>query len=75
MTGTTGDDTPASSVVDRVVAAIPADLPDEQRVLMEPFARMYLRRLPEIELPDLTPEQLLAEICDLLEFVSERPSG
>jgi len=36
---------------------------------------MYLRRLPEVELPDLSPEQLLAEICDLLEFVSDRPSG
>jgi len=75
MTGTTGDKTPASSVVDRVVASIPSDLPDEQRLLMEPFVRMYLRRLPEVELPDLSPEQLLAEICDLLEFVSDRPSG
>ncbi len=75
MTDTTGDKTPASSVVDRVVAAIPSDLPDEQRVLMEPFVRMYLRRLPEVDLPVLTPEQLLAEICDLLAFVSYRPSG
>ncbi|GMQ92807.1 MAG: NAD-glutamate dehydrogenase [Acidimicrobiia bacterium] len=75
MTDTTGDKTPASSVVDRVVASIPADMPDEQRALMEPFARMYLRRLPEVDLPDVTPDQLLAEICDLLEFVSIRPSG
>lgn len=80
MTGTTGDKTPAQSVesravADRVVAAIPADLPDEQRALIEPFARMYLKRLSEVDISDLAPEQLLAEICDLLEFVSERPAG
>ena len=42
---------------------------------MEPFVRMYVRRLPEVDVPDLTPEQLLAEICDLLRFLDERPPG
>jgi glutamate dehydrogenase len=75
MTGPTGDKTPESSVIERVLAAIPADQSDEQRAVMEPFVRMYLRRLPEVDVPDLTPEQLLAEICDLLAFVSDRPAG
>jgi glutamate dehydrogenase len=75
MTDSTGETMPASSVVDRVVAAIPPHQSEEQRAIMEPFIRMYLRRLPEIDLPDLTPDQLLAEICDLLEFISDRPNG
>lgn len=75
MTGTSGEETPVPSVVDRVVAAIPADMPDEKRALLEPFVRMYLRRLPEVDVPGPTPEQLLAESCDLLEFVSDRPHG
>ena len=75
MTGSTGDKTPGSPLIDRVIAAMTADEADEQRTLMEPFVRMYLRRLPEIDLPDLSPEQLLAEICDLLAFISDRPNG
>jgi glutamate dehydrogenase len=73
MTGSVGNSTPGSSAIDRVIAAIPSDRSVDQRAIMEPFVRMYLRRLPEVDLPDLTPTQLLAEICDLLEFISDRP--
>ncbi|MDK1018840.1 MAG: NAD-glutamate dehydrogenase [Actinomycetota bacterium] len=73
MIGTTGAATSASAVVDRVVAAISSDLPDDRRALIELFVRMYLRRLPEVDLPEITPEQFLAEIHDLLRFVEERP--
>ena len=75
MAGPTGATSPASSVVDRVVAVIPADQSDEQRALMEPFVRMYLRRLPDVDVAALTPEQLLAEVSDLLVVFDERPVG
>ena len=75
MTGLRGEQLPASSVIDRVVAAIPPDESDAQRAIIEPFVRMYLRRLPEVDVPDLTPGQLLAEICDLLDFLAERSTG
>lgn len=75
MAATTRDETPAPSLTDRVVAAIPSDISEDQRALTEPFVRMYLKRLSEVDVPDHTSEKLLAEICDLLEFVSERPVG
>jgi glutamate dehydrogenase len=75
MTGPTGNETPGSSVVDQVVAAIPSDRSDEQSAMLEPFVGMYLRRLSDVDLHDLTPEQLLAEIGDLLDFISDRPGG
>ncbi len=75
MTGTTGNTTDTRPVVDRIIAALPPDLPADERALLEPFVRMYLRRLPEVSLPDLTPEQLLAEISDLFEFFRKRPAG
>jgi len=75
MTDPSGEETPALSVIERVVAEIPPDQSDQHRAVMEPFVRMYLRRLPGADVPDLTPKQLLAEISDLLAFVTERPGG
>ncbi|MEN8040645.1 MAG: NAD-glutamate dehydrogenase [Actinomycetota bacterium] len=75
MTTKSGSSTSSTSVIDRVVAAISDDLPEDERRLIEPFIGMYLRRLPEVDIPDLTPHQLLSEICDLLSFVEERPMG
>ena len=43
--------------------------------MLEPFARMYLKRLPDAEVPDLPIEELLAEISHLLDFVDARPIG
>jgi glutamate dehydrogenase len=75
MTGIDGVDTPNASVVDRLIASIPADLPSERRAMLETFSRMYLKRLPDSEIPDLPIEQLLAEISDLLDFVDSREQG
>ncbi len=75
MTDPSGEETPAPSVIERVIAEIPPDDSGHKGAVMEPFVRMYLRRLPGVDVPDLTSGQLLAEISDLLAFVSERPGG
>ncbi len=43
--------------------------------MLETFSRMYLKRLPDAEVPDLPIDQLLAEIADLLDFVDSREMG
>lgn len=40
--------------------------------MLEAFASMYVRRIPDSDLPDLPPDELYAEISDLLNFVNER---
>lgn len=75
MTGTTGALAPGSSLVDRVVAAIPDGTSEEQRSLLEPFIRLYLRRIRAADLGDVTPAQLLAQTSDVLAFIAERPDG
>ncbi|GMR02652.1 MAG: NAD-glutamate dehydrogenase [Acidimicrobiia bacterium] len=75
MAGTEGVTAPTSSLVDRLIASIPADISAKRRAMLEPFARMYIKRLPEAEVPDLPIEQLLAEISDLLDFVDTRSAG
>ncbi len=75
MIGNEGPEAPASSVVDRLIASIPADLSGERRSMLELFATMYLKRLPEAEVPDLPIEQLLSEVSDLLAFFDSRPVG
>ncbi len=75
MTGLHGSDTPTDSFVERLIASIPSDLPPDRRSMLETFAGMYLKRLPESEAPDLPIDQLLAEISDLLDFVDSRSPG
>jgi glutamate dehydrogenase len=43
-------------------------------VLLEAFARMYLKRLAASEVPDIPTDQLIAEISDLLGFFDARSS-
>ncbi len=59
-------------IVDKLVAAVPSDVPKERRDMLEAFASIYVRRIPDSDLPDLPPEELYAEISDLLNFVNER---
>ncbi|MFV2000374.1 MAG: NAD-glutamate dehydrogenase [Acidimicrobiia bacterium] len=75
MPGTEGDEPPASSVVDRLIAAIPADVSQERRAMLEPFVRMYLKRLPDAEVPDLPVEAMLAEISNIFDFLDAREVG
>lgn len=42
--------------------------------MFETFAAMYIRRIPESEIPTLPPQQLYAEMEDLLRFVEARGS-
>ncbi|VAW06903.1 NAD-specific glutamate dehydrogenase, large form, partial [hydrothermal vent metagenome] len=75
MTGLDGGDTPNVSVVERLIASIPSDLPPERRAMLATFSGMYLKRLPDVEVPDLPIKQLLAEISHLLDFVDAREPG
>ena len=59
-------------IVDRFVAAIPSDVPADRRDMLEAFTSVFVRRIPESDLPDLAPDQLYAEIADLLDFVDAR---
>ncbi len=75
MTGLDGVETPTVSVVDQLIASIPTDLPPKRRAMLETFSRMYLKRLPDAEVPDLPILQLLAEISHLLDFIDARSPG
>ena len=66
---------PNTDVLDSVIQAIPDDLPADRRALLEPFTKMYLKRLAASEIPDLTTDQLLAEISDLLGYFDARSGG
>ncbi len=72
MTGNGSPVKPEPSVVDQLVATIPADVPDETRAMLSAFARLYIRRIPNIDLPDIPIDQLYAEISDLFLFVQSR---
>ncbi len=61
-----------ASLTEGVYALIESDVPEPRRSVLAPFARLYLRRLPDADVPDLTPPELLAEIDDLLTFVDDR---
>jgi glutamate dehydrogenase len=69
-----GANTPNASILDSLLEAIPEHSPPERRVLLEPFAGMYLKRLAASEVPDIPIDQLLAEISDLLDFFDARSS-
>lgn len=72
MLGNEGGEPPASSVVDRLIAAIPVDVAQDRRDILVPFIRMYLRRLSDAEIPDLPVEALLGEVSDILDFLDAR---
>lgn len=59
-------------IVDKLVDAIPSDVPEARRDMLEAFASTYVRRIPDSDLPDLPPDELYAEISDLLDFVNAR---
>ncbi|MEZ5175456.1 MAG: NAD-glutamate dehydrogenase [Acidimicrobiia bacterium] len=63
-----------SPMLDLLIAAIPSDESPEWAKMFSAFAAAYVRRIPEADLPDLPPDQLYAEIADLLRFVDSRGS-
>lgn len=72
MTGIGSSDRPEPSVVDRLIATIPTDIPPEKREKLESFARLYVRRIPADDLTDIPIDQLYAEVSDLLLFLESR---
>jgi glutamate dehydrogenase len=72
MTGNGSPVKPEPSIVDQLIATIPADVPEETRAMLESFARIYIRRIPSTDLPDIPVEQLYAEVSDLLVFIQSR---
>jgi len=72
MVSSQGASAPNENVLEDVLQAIPNDVPSNRRALLEPFSSMYLKRLAASEIPDLSADQLLAEISDLLDFFDAR---
>ena len=72
MASSHGVSAPNPSILNDLLQAIPEETPSDRRALLEPFARMYLKRLAASETPDLPADQLLAEISDLLDFFDSR---
>ncbi len=62
----------ANDLLDRLFAFIPSDVSPQRRAMIEAFAATYIRRIPHADIPDLPPEELYAEIEDLLRFVDAR---
>ncbi|HSJ72433.1 MAG TPA: NAD-glutamate dehydrogenase [Acidimicrobiia bacterium] len=75
MVGTESAETSHSSLVDQLLDLIEAEDPPEYRDMLRTFATLYLKRLPDADVPDLTPDQLMAEVVDLLSFIDERRKG
>ena len=72
MAGPDAQDVP---LIDRLVARIETSQPVERQELLRTFSTLYLKRLPDADVPDLEPEQLVAEIADLLAYVDDREIG
>ena len=75
MTGHDGEDASGAALVEQLMQLIETDVPESRRDMIGTFASMYLKRLPDSDIPDLTPNELFFEITDLLRFVSERVPG
>lgn len=72
MAGRQGAPTSDATVVDDLLAHIQGAAVVDDREVVESFAKFYLRRLPESDIPDLSTEELLAEVQDLLGFIRQR---
>ena len=75
MAGTEGSERRDVPLIDRLLAHIETTEPAERRDVLRAFATIYLKRLPDADVPDLEPAELAAEIVDLLEFVDRRTIG
>jgi glutamate dehydrogenase len=72
MARSDGTSAPNPSILDNLLEAVPDETSPDRRALLEPFARMYLKRLAASDVPNLPADQLLAEISDLLDFFDAR---
>ena len=75
MTGHDGEDAAGATLVEQLMRLIETDVPQQRRDMIGTFASLYLKRLPDSDIPDLTPNELFFEITDLLRFVSDRVPG
>ncbi len=73
MVAPVGAQPPDATLVAEVIGLIERTEPPAHRDMLRTFATLYLKRLPESDAPDLEPGELLAEIEDLLAFVSASP--
>ena len=73
MVAPTGAQPPDATLVAEVIGLIERTEPPAHRDMLRTFATLYLKRLPDSDAPDLDPGELLAEIEDLLAFVSASP--
>lgn len=72
MTAPDGASDSQSTVLAEIAQLISTTSPPDRREMLETFATAYLKRLPDADIPDLTAQELLAEIDDLLRFVDRR---
>jgi glutamate dehydrogenase len=75
MAGPDGAETPDVSLLERVAALMSAGDDPERRAMLHRFATAYLKRLPDADVVELEPGDLLAEITELLAFVDARTPG
>ena len=75
MGGSEGSDARQVPLIDQLVSRIDGTDPPERRDMLRTFATLYLKRRPDADVPDLEPQQLRAELADLLAFVDAREGG
>jgi glutamate dehydrogenase len=72
MVGSTDAETPSPPLIDRIVNLIASDPGSSRSIMLERFARSYLKRFPDDRLANTDEDELLAEISDLVAYVDER---
>lgn len=75
MVGSNEAEEPALPLTDRIVGLIASEPGSARSIMLERFARSYLKRLPDDDEAEMSDDELLAEITDLLAFVDDRVPG
>ncbi|MGI9641983.1 MAG: hypothetical protein ACR2N9_04285, partial [Acidimicrobiia bacterium] len=75
MVGSNEAAEPALPLVDRIIGLIAAEPGSARSIMLERFARSYLKRLPDDDEAEISDTELLAEISDLLTFIDECEPG
>ena len=72
MVGSNEAAEPALPLVDRIVGLIASEPGSTRSIMLERFARSYLKRFPDDVEAEMSDAELLAEISDLLTFIDNR---
>jgi len=75
MVGSNEPAVSAPPLIDRIVGLVAAEQGSARSIMLERFARSYLKRLPDDDEAHIGDDELLAEISDLLTFVDDREPG